>query len=232
MRFFSLRPPGILNHRAAACEIVDHFRAICKRAVNWLPPSPLIALPSAPTWKPKNWCETTTRLRNIMCSLIVGVAQALRTDSLALDVATLSEDKQGVFMGRFFLFNDQSRLGHWAEAAATWSLLDPMGRAWSRSVYRPGMAEQCYARFHFWQRNLQEEHLADAECLAPQGKDRSIIRYLHRLRGDWRLTQGKWALAAASYQEAERLARDTRSVIDINSEIGLTTSASSPIPEK
>jgi len=63
--------------------------------------------------------------------------------------------------------------------------------------------------------------LAEAERLAAQGKDRTLIRFLHRLRGDWRLTQGEWALAAASYQEAVRLARDTRSVIDADSETGL-----------
>lgn len=146
---------------------------------------------------------------------------ALRTDSLALEIATLRENKETIFIGRLYLFADQSKLGQWAEAAATWSLLDPMGRAWSRAAYRPGTAEWCYARFHFWQGTLQEEHLAEAERLAAQGKDRSIIRALHRLRGDWRLTQGKWALAAASYQEAVRLARDTRSVIDADSETGL-----------
>ena len=124
-------------------------------------------------------------------------------------------------MGRLDLFADQSRLGQWAEAAATWSLLDPMGRAWSRNSYRPGRAEQHYAQFHFWQGSLQEAHLAEAERLAARGRDRTTIRSLHRLRGDWRLTQGEWALAAASYQEAVRLARDTRSVIDAASETGL-----------
>ena len=38
---------------------------------------------------------------------------------------------------------------------------------------------------------MQEAHLAEAERLAAQGKDRGIIRALHRLRGAWRLTQGE-----------------------------------------
>lgn len=171
----------------------------------------------------EDWSNTAGFLGNISHNLAAQnrLAPALRTHSLALEVATLSEYKQGVFMSRLFLLNDQSRLGQWAEAAATWSLLDPMGRAWSRAVYRPGQAEQSYAWFHFSQGSLQEAHLAEAERLAAQGKDRTIIRDLHRLRGDWRLTQGEWALAAASYQEAVRLARDTRSVIDADSETGL-----------
>ena len=53
-----------------------------------------------------------------------------------------------------------------------------------------------------------------------EGKNRSTIRNLHRLRGDWRLEQGEWALAAASYQEAVRLARE-RSLPDADSETGL-----------
>jgi tetratricopeptide (TPR) repeat protein len=149
------------------------------------------------------------------------LAQGLRTNSLALEVATLSEDVGDVFVTLRQLFNHQSVLGQWDEAAATWKLLDPMGRSWSRNIYRQGLAEADYARFHFWQGSLQETHLAEAERLAAQGKDRNIIRDLHRLRGDWRLAQGQWALAAESYQEAVRLARDTRSVIDARSETGL-----------
>ena len=171
----------------------------------------------------EDWLETATRLQNISLNLTAQnrLAQALRTNSLALEVATLSEHEQNVFGSRLDLFTHQSRLGQWAEAAATWSLLDPMGRAWSRAFYRPGKAETLYAELHFEQGSLQEEHLAEAERLAAQGKDRTLIRELHRLRGDWRLTQGEWALAAASYQEAVRLARDTRSVIDAASETGL-----------
>lgn len=171
----------------------------------------------------EDWTITTVSLSNISINLTAQnrLAQALRTDSLALEVATLSENEERVFRCRLDLFAHQSRLGQWAEAAATWRLLDPMGRAWSRAYYRPGQADQHYAVFHFWQCGLQEANLAEAERLAAQGKDRGIIRNLLRLRGDWRLTQGEWALAAASYQEAVRLARDTRSVIDAASETGL-----------
>lgn len=171
----------------------------------------------------EDWTNTAIKLQNITLNLAAQnrLAQGLRTNSLALEVATLMEDNQNIFGSRLDLFADQSRLGQWAEAAATWSLLDSMGRDWSRAVYRPGQAEQDYAEFHFWQGSLQEEHLAEAERLAAQGKDRGTIRALRRLRGYWRLMQGEWALAAASYQEAVRLARDTRSVIDAGSETGL-----------
>ncbi|MBX3450998.1 MAG: DUF4062 domain-containing protein [Planctomycetaceae bacterium] len=171
----------------------------------------------------ENWDVTAALLYNISTNLTDQnrLARSLRTASLVLELATLSGEEESVFMGLLLLSDVQSRLGQWAEAAATWSLLDPMGRDWSRVTYRPGTAERHYVEFHSWQGSLQEVHLSEAERLAAQGKDRRIIRDLCRLRGDWRLTQGEWALAAASYKEAVRLARETRSVIDADSETGL-----------
>lgn len=170
----------------------------------------------------ENWGYAATGLRNISANLAgqSRKAQALRVDHLALEVATLSEDEEGVFIGRLWLFTDQSRLGRWAEAATTWQRLDSMGHAWSRAAYRPGQAERLYAEFHFQQGTLQERHLAEAERPAAEGKDRGLIRYLHRLRGAWRLEQGEWAPAAASYQEAVRMARE-RGLPDASSETGL-----------
>ncbi len=170
----------------------------------------------------ENWTATAIRLRNISRNLIAQnrLTQAHRVDGLALEVATLNEDEEGIFIARLYHYSNQSRLGQWAEAVATWRLLDPMGRAWLRAVYRPGRAERHYAQFHFWQGTLQEEHLTVAERLAAEGKNRYDIRELHRLRGDWRLEQSEWALAAASYQEAVRMARE-RSLPDADSETGL-----------
>ena len=82
-----------------------------------------------------------------------------------------------------------------------------MGRDWSRATYRPGDAEYYYAQFRFWQGDLSEEHLVNAEQLAKAGKNRAVIRQLHGLRGNWRLERGEWALAAESLREALSMAR-------------------------
>lgn len=148
------------------------------------------------------------------------LAQALRAAVLALEIATLIDNKEDIFKARLILFRDQAERGRFEEATATWQLVDPMGRDWSRDAYRPGFAELLYADFQFWQGILQEDHLAKSERLAVEGKDRSFVRWSHRLRGDWRLEQGEWALAAASYQEAVRLARE-RGFPDADSETGL-----------
>ena len=169
-----------------------------------------------------NWSNTITGLLNISSSLSTEnlVAKAVPVNALALNLAIVREDKEGIFTSRLFLFSDQSRLGQWQAAEATWRLLDPMGRAWSRAVYRQGMAERRFAEFHFWQGSLQEERLTTATTLAEQDNNRTALRNLHRLRGAWRLEQGEWALAAASFDTAVTMAREVR-LVDEESEAGL-----------
>lgn len=164
----------------------------------------------------EDWRNSAAVLRNISVS-VNRLDQAIRMSRYALELSTLIEDEEAVFVSRLSLFADQTTLGQWEEAAQTWELLDPMGRAWSRAAYAPGYAEQLFAEFHFYQGTLDERYLIAAEQLALEGNNRATLRRLHRLRGDWRLEQGEWALAAASYQEAIRLARE-RGILDSPSE--------------
>ncbi len=170
----------------------------------------------------ENWGNANRGLCNISENLIGQnlLAKALRVDALALDLAVLIGNIEHLFKCRLIFFSFQSRIGWWAEAEATWQLLDPMGRDWSREVYRPGEAEARFSWFQFRLGKLREEHLAAAERLTAEGKNRSGIRDLHGLRGAWRLEQGEWALAAASFHEAVRMARES-GIPDAESEIGL-----------
>jgi hypothetical protein len=157
--------------------------------------------------KAADWSEAGTRLRNISVILSDQKAQQDRCLALALDLGTLSGEDEAIFLARWFRFSQLAKIGRWVDAKATWDLLNPMGRAWSRALYRPGNAEYHYACFRFWLGDLREEHLTQAEELAKTGKNRMGLRYLHGLRGEWRLDQGDWALAAESLQEAVSMAR-------------------------
>lgn len=170
----------------------------------------------------ENWSNTTTGLSNISSNLSSQnlLAKALRVNALTVEIAAVREHDTGIFRSRLDLFANQSRLGQWQAAEATWRLLDPMGRVWSREVYRQGDAEYGFARFHFWQGSLQEEHLTAAATLAEQDGNRSTLRALHWLRGAWRLEQGEWALAATSFDIAVTMAREVR-LVDVESETGL-----------
>lgn len=136
------------------------------------------------------------------------LAKAERYQLFHLDIAALIESEIDLFFGRMNRFAQFALTGAWDEAEAMWWLLDSMGRDWPRARYRPGDAEVHYARFRFYQGALKEMHLDHAERLARAGRNRGTVRILHRLRGEWRLEQGRWELAAESLQEALRMARE------------------------
>jgi tetratricopeptide (TPR) repeat protein len=173
--------------------------------------------------KTEDWNSTNILLRNISHCLADQslLAKALRVNRLVLDLATIAEDDGAIFKCRLSLFGFQSQNGQWQEAEATWRLLDPMGREWSRLVYRQGEAEFQFACFQFMQGTLQEDHLTAAATLAEKDLNRSNVRDLHTLRGSWRLEQGEWALAASSFDQALTMARERR-LVDGTSEAGLT----------
>jgi hypothetical protein len=150
------------------------------------------------------------------------LAAASRLIDINRDIATTGEfeERGGIFIQLLDRFGLQSDLGQWPAAAETWLLLDPMGRKWRRNKYRQGIAESFFAWAQFQQGHLQEEHLSTAASLAEQDHNRSTIRSVHVLRGDWRLEQGAWAQAAASFSQAVAMAREVRRV-DAASETGL-----------
>ncbi len=123
------------------------------------------------------------------------------------EAARLTDDQEDLFVAGLALLTSLVRCGRWAEAEAMWNHLDPMGRNWRRGSYRPGYAELTYAFFRFYKGDLLEEHLARAEQLAHEGHSRQVIRFLHELRGEWRIEQGQWELAVESLHEAVRMAR-------------------------
>ena len=156
-----------------------------------------------------DWKIASDSLSNICKSLfdLRRLVKWKRYLLLVLDLAALMDDEDRLFRARLDRFVQLAEIGPWADAEAMWQLLDPMGRDWPRAVYRSGEAEYEYAKFRFWRGDLTEEYLARAEQLAKAGKNRLHIRYLHRLRGQWRLEQGQWMLAADTLHEAVRMAR-------------------------
>jgi hypothetical protein len=156
------------------------------------------------------WVELKIDLSSISGPLLAQNRLAKQEYCLlrALDLATLLDDKAKLFRARLDRFRQLARFGRAAEAKAMWKLLDPMGRAWPRETYRSGDAEGAYALFCFWQGTLIEDHLIRSERLSKGGKNRFLTRNLHRLRGEWQMEQGNWELAAVSFNEAVRMARE------------------------
>ncbi len=134
-----------------------------------------------------------------------------RGDMLNLLMVELAEqlDAEGLFCAFLDRFQLLGVLGRWDEAEAVWRALDPMGRDWTRSQYRPGDAEAAYAEFQFRRGCLGEELLVRAEDQARSGQNRPVIRILHALRGRWQMERGELALAEEHLHEAIRLTRES-----------------------
>lgn len=165
-----------------------------------------------------DWVGLRVDLSNIADCL--PLANACEMDRKALRLAEILDEEEDVFVARLDAFTRAVTIGRLADAQALWLLLDPMGRDWSRNHYRPGTAECNYAELQQVLGLLTEEQLAHAEKLAVAGHNRTVIRRLHQVRGEWHATQGAWALAAQSLQEAVRMAREIGR-LDMESEVRL-----------
>lgn len=170
----------------------------------------------------QRWSDVRVSLSNISGLLAQQnhLAQEERCLLLALDLAAqqwgmehrilarLNHCKENLFVARLNRFNQLARTGRWNDANVMWQLLDPMGRHWAHHLYRAGEAEYYYARFRFYQGDMTAEHLCRAEKLSTAAKDRLGIRWLHGLRGEWQLEQGRYAPAVQNLHEAVRMARE------------------------
>ncbi len=110
----------------------------------------------------ETWEDVATELQSIGTILLSQnyLYRAQRLSDMAINVAELDDNEEGLFLGRLRIFVIQSRIGQWAKADASWRLLDPMGRDWSRVKYRPGRAELSYAQRRYWGGVLREKHLS------------------------------------------------------------------------
>jgi hypothetical protein len=157
----------------------------------------------------ESWSSARAAIGNIANSLARWnkIAQQAVLLEMQADFAFALGVRESIFSSLLDQFTHFTTVGEWSKAQAAWTQLDPMGRAWPRSVYRPGYAELWQAFFEFCRGKLHEEQLAEAERLLKLGKERSSIREGHSLRGHWHLERSEWSLAAASLHEAIAMAR-------------------------
>ncbi len=158
----------------------------------------------------EDWANVRICLNNIATTLSLAnrFVKSEQYECLCLELAKLSNNKEGLFRARLNYFSTLVSMGKWKEAEEMWQSLDAMGRSWGRNIYRPGGAEYPYCQLLFQKGDLKEKDLAHAEKLAAEGRNRQGVRSLWYLRGEWHMEQQEWAKAAHSFQEAIRMARE------------------------
>lgn len=164
--------------------------------------------------KRENWPGTRVSLSNIAGLLAAQsrLAAQARCGVLALDLATELDAADELYRARLDRFGQLAQIGDWPAAEALWRQLSDGRPPSNRGIYRPGDTEGVYARFQFWQGNLQAESLTQALQAAGAGNNRGAVRHLHALSGEWRLQRGEPEMAAEALHEAVRMAREVGQV--------------------
>jgi Domain of unknown function (DUF4062) len=162
---------------------------------------------------------TLIEMYEVLC-LQNRLSAAGRCNLLALDHGRIFADEDLLFREHLDRFEYLARIGMWDDAQAVWPIIENVrGERW-RKVNRSRLPSCVYAQTLFWKGTLQEKHLRKAERAARDDKNHLAVRDLHRLRGMWCLERDEWRLAAASFQEAVRMARE-RGIYNAEAESGL-----------
>jgi hypothetical protein len=127
---------------------------------------------------------------------------------LELELAERADEPAALYRARFDQFRQLAETGRWTEAETVWRALEDMELDVPPSARLSGLPEAAYARACFREGRLTEDILAEAEERARSTRHRASVRALHALRGEWRLEQGEWALAADILHEAIRMTRE------------------------
>jgi hypothetical protein len=136
------------------------------------------------------------------------LAEAVRLNTLVLDIAEASQDADGIFRARVDLYAAATKYGDYTAAERLWQEISGMERPLDRGIYRPGEAEFWHANYLFLRGELTEEIMAQAETAAREGHNRYIVKGLHKVRGEWCLGRGKLSSAVEHLGHSVRMARE------------------------
>jgi tetratricopeptide (TPR) repeat protein len=158
----------------------------------------------------EDWSNVCTLLGNFADAAVArtSLAGEDRCQELNLAGAEVAGNAANLLRARLDRYCQLARLGRWEEARAVRDLVGKTDIPVSRALMRSGYREYLDVVVHFWQGNLREKELADAERSLRTGMDRLAIRSLHWLRGEWHLERGELDRAKESLQEAVSMARE------------------------
>jgi tetratricopeptide (TPR) repeat protein len=126
----------------------------------------------------------------------------------ALKVAEGIGAGEEIFIALLDLFRLWSRCGHADHAEEMWCRLDPMGREWPRSYYRPGDAEIFRAHDEFWRGAISLSKLDEVESVAKNGNNWFGVYQIAALRGEYYFGEGAYDRSAKHLTKAICMQRE------------------------
>lgn len=172
--------------------------------------------------KRKDWGELAISLQwlsGLRTKWTNPVALEERMLAYALNLAELSGNEIAVFRSLRSHAVFLGKIGKYADADLAWDRLRRLTVSDDSSVLNAG-TELEFAQYSLRKGCLSSDLLAKVERLCAASNYSAALPDLHDLRGYCLLQSGEWELAAASYAEAVRLARE-RGLINAHSETGL-----------
>jgi tetratricopeptide (TPR) repeat protein len=133
---------------------------------------------------------------------------AHRLGELTSTVTPMLGDKEDLALACLRRFSISVVVGNFDAAKQWWTEFDGLPRPQSRDRYGQGEGEGSLALLRFYQGCLNEELLLEVQHLARGDNNRVGIRGVHGLRGEWKLSLGRWAKAASAFEEAIRMTRE------------------------
>lgn len=139
------------------------------------------------------------------------LAQAHAAFALALELSEADSDPEGIARCQWHLMTTYRIVGQLAKSRAAYNAFRSLPTPTNRAIYRAGDAEGELCWLSFYEGQLTNEQLIEAERIAQAGNNRTILRGLIRLRGELALEQRAVAQAVAAFE----------SVIEMTQAVGL-----------
>lgn len=129
-------------------------------------------------------------------------ARAMRVAHLGLEIAHSLDDPEIAGLQCLELCMFYHEMGLPSEAVHFSNAVKALKTQGETVLYRKGAAEWVNAMCLFWQSNLTEDILSQAESAAEQGKNRQALRGIAALRGAWCLEKRLYAEARQHFSAA------------------------------
>jgi len=132
--------------------------------------------------------------------------QAYTATELSLELAQAILDGEQTARSYMLLMYQCRVMGRFEEALAAYEAFRSLPVPRDRAVYRPGDIEDELCWLRFYQEALTEKLLDETDLVVQSGKDRTLIRGLILLRGEWAFLRGDLPTARTCFEKVIEMA--------------------------